>query len=66
MSTREDKQCSCGGIATFSRYCGAWVCEKCGKHLGLCKCYCGWSETGGDGYRELIEDGETIEPDGDV
>ncbi len=48
---------------TFSRYCGARVCDECGDHLRLERCYCGWSRTGGNGYRELIEDGETIEPD---
>lgn len=46
----------------FSRYCGARVCD-CGDHQGLERCYCGWSRSGGNGYRELIEMGETIEED---
>lgn len=46
----------------FSRYCGARVCG-CGDHKGLARCFCGWSASGGDGRRELIEMGETIEPE---
>ena len=46
----------------FNAYCGAHVCD-CGDHRGLARCYCGWSLTQpGDGYQELIEMGETIEP----
>lgn len=51
------------GEAHLSRHCGAWVCGNCGHHLGLARCYCGWSASGGDGYRELAEMGETIEAD---
>jgi hypothetical protein len=51
----------CRGTAHFANGCGAWVCEVCDAHVGLCKCFCGWSASGGDGRRELIEDGETIE-----
>jgi hypothetical protein len=47
----------------FSRYCGAKVCADCGEHKGLARCYCGWSASGGDGYRELVEMGERIEED---
>ncbi len=47
----------------FSSYCGAEVCHKCDHHKGLARCYCGWSADGGDGRRELVEMGETIEPD---
>lgn len=48
----------------FSRYCGAQVCDHCGDHKGLARCYCGWSKTRpGDGYNELLEMGETIEPE---
>jgi len=54
-------KCSCGAPFEFSRYCGADTCERCGNHKGLSNCYCGWSAGGGDGYRNLIEDGETIE-----
>lgn len=47
----------------FRNYCGARVCVTCGDHEGLARCYCGWAASGGDGYRELLEWGETIEPD---
>lgn len=57
------KVCKCGGEYAFDRYCGAYVCGSCGKHKGLCRCYCGWSESGGDGYRELLDAGEVIEPE---
>ena len=64
MSMERTKPCDgCkGGVATFSRHCGAYVCD-CGNHVGLTRCYCGWSESGGNGRAELIEDGETIEGD---
>ena len=47
----------------FSRTCGADVCTECGYHKGLVRCFCGWSLSGGDGYRELVEMGEQIEDD---
>ena len=47
----------------FIRSCGVQVCNKCGDHKGLARCYCGWSQSGGDGYRELVEMGERIEED---
>lgn len=48
----------------FSSYCGAYVCDDCGNHRGLERCYCGWSKTApGQGRTELIEMGETIEED---
>ena len=25
-----------------SRYCGVKVCNSCGDHEGLARCYCGW------------------------
>lgn len=53
----------CQGEAIFFPNCGAYVCFSCGNHLGLARCYCGWSATGGDGRNELIEMGETIDPD---
>jgi hypothetical protein len=56
-------KCTCGGTFNFHQYCGAYVCAACGKHRGLCRCYCGWSESGGNGYRELEDEGETIEPE---
>ena len=54
----------CDGETTFSENCGAYVCMVCDKHIGLTRCYCGWSETSpGNGRSELVEMGETIEED---
>jgi hypothetical protein len=53
----------CDGTAEWVNYCGCRVCEKCDKHHGLYRCYCGWSDSGGDGRSELIEMGETIDPE---
>jgi hypothetical protein len=61
--SNDSKQCPCGGIADFSSYCGAFVCWDCDKHIGLARCYCGWSASGADGRGELIEMGETIDPE---
>ena len=47
----------------FSRTCGVRVCLECGDHKGLARCFCGWAASGGNGYQELIEMGETIEDD---
>lgn len=48
----------------FNRHCGATVCYDCGHHKGFSNCYCGWSlANDGSGYENLIEMGETIEPD---
>lgn len=55
------KKCECGGEFEFSRYCGVDVCDECEKHRKLVRCFCGWSENGGDGYQELIDMGETID-----
>lgn len=55
--------CACGGVFHFDEYCAAYVCQACGNHQGLDRCYCGWSVCGGDGRRELIEMGETIDPE---
>jgi hypothetical protein len=57
------KPCRCGGPAYMERGCGAWVCANCGAHLGLARCYCGWSAGGGDGRAELIDMGENIDED---
>jgi hypothetical protein len=57
------KKCACGGVYYFQRGCGAWVCLECEDHKGLARCFCGWSASGGDGYSELEEMGETIEAD---
>jgi hypothetical protein len=48
---------------TLARQCGAYVCGACGAHQGLARCFCGWAASGGDGYRELQDEGETIESD---
>ena len=47
----------------FDRTCGVGVCYECRDHKGLVRCYCGWSASGGDGRRELIEAGENVEED---
>ena len=48
----------------LSKHCGCAVCSKCGDHHGLARCYCGWSKTRpGEGRQELIEMGETIDPE---
>ena len=54
-------KCQCGGAWSFNTYCGCRVCDECGSHKGLARCYCGWSESGGNGYEELIEMGEVVE-----
>ena len=51
------------GEAWFSRYCGAWVCAYCDRHVGLARCYCGWALDGGDGRQQLVDYGENIEED---
>ncbi len=48
----------------WERGCGALVCDECDYHKGLARCFCGWAASGGNGYQELQEMGETIEPDG--
>jgi hypothetical protein len=58
------KPCTrCGHGASMNRSCGAWVCDTCGNHEGLARCYCGWSASGGDGRTELLNLGENIEGD---
>jgi len=47
----------------FNKECGCYVCEKCGDHKGLARCYCGWAASGGNGIEELEALGETIDPD---
>lgn len=56
----------CKGTAFFEGYCGAYVCASCGKHVGLARCYCGWSASGRDGRRELEEMGEVIGDESEV
>ena len=60
----EENIMKCKHDYRFHRYCAAKVCTKCGDHEGLARCYCGWSETSpSQGYQELIDMGETIEPE---
>lgn len=64
--TERTKPCDredCAGTAHLRRGCGAYVCDRCEAHIGLARCYCGWSRSGRDGRQELIEAGETIEPE---
>lgn len=56
-------KCPCGGEYQLNNYCGAHVCCECYNHKGLTRCYCGWSESGENGRRELEELGETIDPE---
>lgn len=46
-----------------SRYCGVRVCATCDAHEGLVRCYCGWAASGGNGLQELMDEGETIDPE---
>lgn len=55
----------CQGVMWLARPCGAYVCDVCEYHDGLVRCFCGWAASGGDGYQELRDMGETIEGDGD-
>ena len=59
----EPEPCSCGGEFQFAIGCGVQVCTTCDKHKGLDRCFCGWAASGGNGYAELEEMGEQIEPD---
>lgn len=59
----ESKRCECGGVADFNRHCAAYICSKCNNHLGLARCFCGWSLSGRSGIAELLEMGEVIEPE---
>ena len=49
-------------VWSFDRSCGARVCDECGEHKDLARCYCGWSLSGFDGRAELEELGEVIDP----
>ena len=61
MKKQETKKCQCGGEYYSSRGCGVLVCEKCGDHKGLARCYCGWAADGGNGRHRLQEMGEQID-----
>lgn len=56
-------KCECGGDFHYSRHCAVEVCDSCDNHNGLARCYCGWSLSGEDGRQELIDMGETIDPE---
>ena len=51
----------CKGDMFWEKSCGAMVCGDCDTHAGLARCFCGWSESGADGCRELVEMGECID-----
>ena len=52
-----------GRFGQMDRNCGARICDACGNHKGLERCFCGWSLTNpGHGREELEEAGETIDP----
>ena len=38
----------CKGEYDFNTYCGAQVCNTCGDHKGLARCFCGWGIRGDD------------------
>jgi hypothetical protein len=52
--------CTTHNFGPISRTCGAAICDSCGWHKGLARCFCGWSASGGNGRSELVELGETI------
>ena len=51
------------------------MCDLCEAHAHvdkegnvyqtLARCYCGWAASGGNGYQELLDEGENIEPEDD-
>ena len=76
MAKRCDHWSSASALEFFSlsASCGAWICDSCSHHAhvnqstgkviqDLARCWCGWERLGGNGYRELLELGETIESD---
>lgn len=66
----DDRKCDKCGAAIdkydWSDHCAAYICSKCGKHQGMVRCWCGWSESGRNGRAELEELGETIDPEPSV
>lgn len=59
----EKQKCPCGGDFIWVNQCGAAVCDCCGAHHRLARCFCGWSKDGGNGRKQLEEMGETIDPE---
>lgn len=51
----DDEQEDCDHQYHLSRTCGVQVCDLCGDHQGLAKCFCGWN----------LEPGERLEDDVD-
>lgn len=48
----------------WRNYCGAYVCDKCEDHKGLCRCFCGWRQGHQTGY--AFEAGDTPQtPEGE-
>ncbi len=45
----------CGGEYKFSQYCGVDVCERCGYHKNLARCFCGWNLRPGERLEDDID-----------
>ena len=63
MQKKKQDKCACGGKFELQRGCGAMVCDRCDNHQGFERCFCGWAADGGNGYQQLLEEGEQIEDD---
>lgn len=50
----EDK-CGCGGTYVFNTFCGVEVCDRCGDHKSLARCFCGWNLKQGEVLEDDIE-----------
>lgn len=60
----EKPEISCEHETThFDPQCAAYVCVLCEDHIGLDRCWCGWSRYGRNGANELLDMGEMIEPE---
>jgi hypothetical protein len=60
---KQKRKARLAALPEFDRYCGAYVCRICNNHHGLARCYCGWASDGGNGRQQLVEMGETIDPE---
>lgn len=56
----EKEHCS-HAVRLSNNSCGAKICNVCGDHEGMDRCFCGWARDGGNGKQQLVEMGETIE-----
>lgn len=63
LRRKDCERCKAKDSCDLDPACGAWVCSECDHHNGLARCFCGWSLSGADGRAELVEMGETIEPE---